>query len=436
MPEQKSTVKLVTLGCPKNTVDSEQLALQLQSNGWELTPESAEAEVAVINTCGFIDPAKRESVETILRAVEDKRRGLLRKVIVMGCLSERYMKELRAEIPEVDAYVGANRIDRVIAEIGGALKHELLGERLLSTPQHFAYLKISEGCDRPCSFCSIPLMRGRHVSKPFERVITEARRLALLGVKELIIIAQDSTYYGLDLYGKRRLAELLEALAAVDGIEWIRLMYAFPTGFPSDLLDQFGMNPKLCRYLDMPVQHCSDAVLSSMRRGISGTNLRGLIGRIRREVPDITLRTTLIVGYPTEGEREFGELCDFVREIRFDRLGVFAYSREEGTVAFDLGDPVPAGVKEARLATVMELQQAIAAEKNSSLIGSKVRVLVDSVEGDGAFGRTRADAPEIDDEVTIHDAGAIRVGQFCDVEIVDAEAYDLYAIPAGSGRVC
>ncbi len=429
MSDRRKTIKLVTLGCPKNTVDSELLSLQLQSNGWDLTPESDRAEIAIINTCGFIEPAKRESVETILQALEDKKAGRFRKVIVMGCLSERYADELRTELPDVDAYVGANKMDRVVRELGGALRKELLGERLLSTPGHYAYLKISEGCDRPCSFCSIPLMRGPHVSKPFERILTEARRLALLGVKEIILIAQDTTYYGLDRYGKRRLAELLEALAGIGGIEWIRVMYAFPAGFPADLLDQFARNPKLCRYLDMPVQHCSDVVLTSMRRGITGDDLRRLIERIRMAAPDLVLRTTLIVGYPGEGEREFRELCDFVREVRFDRLGVFTYSQEEGTHAFPLGDPVPADVKEERHAAIMELQESISAAANKRLLGRTIRVLVDRREGEGAVGRTPGDAPEVDNEVIIHGAEQLGIGNFHHVTVVDAEPYDLFAVP-------
>ena len=307
------TVRVITLGCSKNTVDSEELMRQLQGNDWTVSGEGGPADVAVINTCGFIEEAKKESIETILAAVERKRRGEFGKVVVMGCLSQRYAAALQTEIPEIDALVGANKIDAVVGTLGGETKHELLGERALTTPAHFAYLKISEGCDRPCSFCAIPLMRGGHVSKPLERVVLEARRLAALGVRELVLIAQDSTCYGLDLYGRREIAKLLREVSRVDGIEWIRLMYAFPSGFPEDLLEEIAVNPKVCKYLDIPVQHVSDRVLASMRRGITSEGLRTLIGKIRAAVPGIALRTTLIAGYPGEGEREFVELLEFVR---------------------------------------------------------------------------------------------------------------------------
>ena len=427
MPETNKTVNIITLGCSKNIVDSEVLMKQLQDNDWKFTPTSDGSDIAVINTCGFIEAAKQESIDTILQAVQLKKEGKLKKVVVMGCLSERYAEELKREIPDVDAYIGANKMDKVVLELGGNLKNELLGERMLTTPQHFAYLKISEGCDRPCSFCSIPLMRGVHVSKPMERVLTEAERLAALGVKELVLIAQDSTYYGLDLYGKRVLAQLLEKLSRINGIEWIRLMYAFPTGFPVDILDQLNGNPKLCRYLDMPVQHVADAVLSSMKRGISSKQLRVLIDDIRNRVPDITLRTTLIVGYPTEGEKEFSELCEFVKETEFDRLGVFTYSQEDGTSAFPLGDPVPQNVKDSRRDRIMEIQQEISMKKNIALVGKTAKVLVDQRVDGVAIGRTSRDAPEVDNEVTIHRADALRVGEFYDVEFTDAEEYDMFA---------
>lgn len=420
-------VNIITLGCSKNIVDSEVLMKQLQENDWKFTPTSDGSDITVINTCGFIEAAKKESIDTILQAVQLKKEGKLKKVVVMGCLSERYAEELKKEIPDVDAYIGANKMDKVVLELGGNLKNELLGERMLTTPQHFAYLKISEGCDRPCSFCSIPLMRGAHVSKPIERILTEAKRLAALGVKELVLIAQDSTYYGLDLYGKRVLAQLLEKLSLINGIEWIRLMYAFPTGFPVDILEQLNGNPKLCRYLDMPVQHVADAVLSSMKRGISSKQLRILIDDIRRRVPDITLRTTLIAGYPTEGEKEFRELCEFVKETEFDRLGVFTYSQEDGTSAFPLGDPVPLNVKEHRRDRIMEIQQEISMKKNIALVGKTARVLVDQRMDGVAIGRTYRDAPEVDNEVTIHRADALRVGEFYEVEFTDAEEYDMFA---------
>lgn len=427
MGKGKEKISVITLGCSKNVVDSEVLMRQLQDNRFDVRTDDGPAEVAVINTCGFIEAAKQESIDTILQAVDLKKQGKLKKVIVMGCLSERYAAELRKEIPGVDEFIGANKMDEVVRSLGGEYKYELLGERMLTTPRHVAYLKISEGCDRPCSFCSIPLMRGKHVSKPKERILLEARRLAALGVKELILIAQDSTYYGLDLYGKRVLAEVIEEIAAVDGIEWIRLMYAFPTGFPPDLLRQFARTPKLCRYLDMPVQHVSDSLLASMRRGITGKKLRKLIDDIRNGVPGIALRTTLIVGYPGEGEKEFRELLAFVRETRFERLGVFMYSREEGTSAYPLGDPVPQEVKTERYNAVMEAQREISLEHNTACLGKSLNVLVDASDGTTAFGRTEFDAPEIDNEVTIQQAKGIPVGHFHRVTIVDVDEYDLFA---------
>ena len=432
MPEKKEIINVITLGCSKNTVDSEVLMGQLSRNKFGLSADSEGADIAVINTCGFIEAAKQESIDTILQAVALKKEGRLKKVIVMGCLSERYAAELKKEIPEVDAYIGANKMDQVVLELGGDLKAELLGERLLTTPRHYAYLKISEGCDRPCAFCSIPIMRGSHVSKPMERIVLEATRLAALGVRELILIAQDSTYYGLDLYGKRVLASLLEQLGRVEGIEWIRLMYAFPAGFPTDILRQIADNPKVCRYLDMPVQHVSDPILASMRRGITSRQLRTLIGEIRETVPGIALRSTLIVGYPGEGEKEFQELLAFVKETEFDRLGVFLYSQEDGTTAFPLGDPVPHAVKEERHAAIMEAQQEIAFRKNQRALGTTMTVLIDSTENGAAVGRTAQDAPEVDNEVTIESAAGLIVGNFYPITIVEAEEYDLFGIPAAS----
>ena len=435
MAQNKGKINVITLGCSKNLVDSELLMSQLQHNQFDVLAQDGEADFAVINTCGFIEAAKQESIDTILQAVALKKQGKLKKVIVMGCLSERYADDLRKEIPEVDEFIGANKMDQVVKTLGGEYKYELLGERVLTTPRHFAYLKISEGCDRPCSFCSIPLMRGKHVSKPIDRVLLEARRLAALGVKELILIAQDSTYYGLDLYGKRVLAEVLEQLSAVEGIEWIRLMYAFPTGFPLDVLEQFNSNPKLCRYIDMPVQHAADPVLTSMKRGITSEKLRELIGDIRTRVPGIALRTTLIVGYPTEGEREFEQLLAFVKEMKFERLGVFTYSQEEGTTAFPLGDPIPHAVKAERYNIIMEAQREISRQNNARLVGTSVKVLIDSRQGEMAFGRTESDAPEIDNEVTVHSAPHAAVGHFQEVNIVDADEYDLFGVPAERARV-
>lgn len=426
----KKSIRMITLGCSKNSVDTEELMRQMDANGWAVSEDADEADIAVINTCGFIEAAKRESIETILAAVDRKKRGGFGRVVVMGCLSERYADELRSEIPEIDVIVGANKIDRVIGSLDGEWKHELLGERRLTTPGHFAYLKISEGCDRPCSFCAIPLMRGTHVSKPLERVLLEARRLASLGVRELILIAQDSTYYGLDLYGKRMIAKLLNELALIEGIEWIRLMYAFPSGFPEDLLHELSVNPKVCSYLDLPVQHISDRILTSMRRGITSSALRALLDRIRGKVPGIAIRSTLIVGYPGEGEREFRELIDFVKNFEFDRLGVFHYSREENTAAYGLGDPVPEEEKLRRRTEIMDLQKTISLRKNEALVGSLIRVLIDRREGDGFAGRTERDAPEVDNEVVVSGADAVSIGHFSDVRIVDAMEYDLFAVPA------
>ena len=424
---KKDKVKVITLGCPKNLVDSEILLRQLESNNLKLATDSDESDIAIINTCGFINDAKRESIDTILQAVQLKKEGRLKKVIVMGCLTERYSAELLKEIPEIDSCIGANKLGQVLSTLGFNFKNNLLGERHLTTPKHYAYLKISEGCDRPCSFCSIPIIRGKHVSKPMEQILSEAENLAAVGVKELIIIAQDSTYYGLDLYGKRILASLLERLGEMKGIEWIRLMYAFPTGFPMDVLEQFNSNRKLCRYLDIPVQHISDSVLSSMRRGIDSKELRLLIDKIRSKVHGISLRTTIIVGYPNESEKEFTELLNFVKEMEFDRLGVFTYSQEDGTASFDLGDPIPQKIKEERLNIIMEAQCEIAFRKNELLIGKSIPVIIDRMEGDTAIGRTEHDAPEVDNEVTITSAGNIRTGNFYNVEIVDTDAYDLFA---------
>jgi ribosomal protein S12 methylthiotransferase len=431
MESRRRTVSVRTLGCSKNTVDSEELMAQLDKNRLRLGHEHERADVAIINTCGFIEAAKKESIDSILEAVDQKKAGAVGKVVVMGCLSERYAAELRREIPEVDVFLGAGRIEDAVRAAGGEYKYELLGERMITTPAHFAYLKISEGCDRPCSFCAIPLMRGAHRSKPVERVILEARRLAALGVKELILIAQDSTYYGLDIDGARTLAPLLDRLAQVDGIEWIRLLYAYPSGFPLDVLEQFAAHPKICRYIDIPVQHFSDRVLASMKRGITGSGIRKLLGEIRSAVPGIALRSTLITGYPAEEEEDFRELLDFVREGAFDRLGVFTYSQEEGTAAYPLGDPVPQEVKEERRDMIMDAQREVSRSRNERLVGRTLRVLIDGAGEDGAFGRSEWDAPEVDNEVVVQGGAAIPQGSFCDARIVDADAYDLFAIPAG-----
>ncbi len=414
------------MGCAKNVVDSEKLMAQLQLSDVEITPTIEDADIAVINTCGFIEAAKRESIEMILAQVKRKSGGKLKKVYAMGCLTERYSKELTQEIPEVDAFFESNQISAVLEAVGANLKEELLGERTLTTPNHVAYLKISEGCDNPCSFCAIPIMRGKHFSRSLDAIVKEARGLAAKGVKELVVIGQDTTYYGLDIGGERRLPQLLQSVADLEGIEWVRLMYAYPAKFPLEVLDVIASHPNICKYIDMPVQHMADPVLKSMRRGISRRATVELIGKIRERVPGIALRTTLIVGYPTEGEKEFRELLDFVNEIRFDRLGVFTYSLEDGTTAFPLGDPIPAEEKTRRLNAIMEAQQKIAEENNQNLIGTTRRVIIDRVEGDQYIGRTRADAPEIDNEVYVTSAVHLRPGQFCDVEIIDATEYDLY----------
>ena len=429
MPEivQKSKINVITLGCWKNTVDSENLLGQLALNNATVVENVDDADTVVINTCGFIDAAKQESIDTIIEAVDRKADGKLKKVVVMGCLSERYKNDLVAEIPHVDAYFGTNQLQEVLKELDADYKYELLGERSLTTPSHFAYLKISEGCDHPCSFCAIPIMRGTHRTKPQEEILAEAYRLAAQGVKELILIAQDSTYYGLDLYGERRLDQLLEALCAVDGIEWIRLMYAYPAKFPREILPVMKRHPKICRYLDIPVQHASDEVLKSMRRGISNKALRDLLGSIKSEIPDIALRTTLIVGYPHETEADFQVLCEFVREMKFHRLGVFTYSEEEGTTAAPYGDPIPKEVKEARRATIMEIQKNISEERNERCIGTRVHILIDRHEASFAVGRTQWDAPEIDQEVYVKNGSRLRVGNFYEVNIVENSEYDLYA---------
>lgn len=422
----KQKVHVISMGCAKNTVDSEKLMAQLGRSDIELTTDPGAADVAVINTCGFIDAARQESVDAIIENVRRKADGSLRKVYAMGCLTERYGEALRKEIPEVDGFFGTDQLPAVLKELGAEFRKELLGERMLSTPSHVAYLKISEGCDNPCSFCAIPLMRGKHVSRPAEDIVSEAELLAAKGVRELVIIGQDTTLYGLDIHGSRSLAGLLEKVAAVPGIEWVRLMYAFPAKFPPDVLDVIAGNPKLCNYLDMPVQHVSDTVLKSMRRGISRRALLNLIEKIQVRIPGIALRTTLIVGYPGETAREFSELLSFVRAARFSRLGVFTYSQEEGTTAWPLGDPVPAPEKERRRAAIMEAQREISEERNEGLIGSRIRVLIDRVE-DGVFiGRTEHDAPEIDNEVYVTSDDALAPGMFVDTGITDATEYDLY----------
>lgn len=412
-------------------VDSEVLVAQAKANDFVVTESVDKADVLVINTCGFIEAAKQESIDHILQGVDLRKKGHLKKLLVMGCLSQRYQSDLQTEIPEVDRYFGTMHLPEILEELGGSYKYELLGERSLSTPSHFAYLKISEGCDNPCSFCSIPLMRGGHRSKPMEELLLEARLLRAQGVRELILIGQDLTYYGLDVDGKRTLAELLKRLSDI-GFEWIRLLYAYPAKFPMDILPVIRDRENICKYLDMPVQHVDTDVLKSMRRGVTEKRLRELIGMIRDEVPGIRLRTTLILGYPTETNDHFNQLLEFMRDIRFDRLGVFAYSQEDGTTAYDLGDPISRKEKQRRVAEAMNLQQDISLEKNLQLVGQRLKVLIDRIEDGVAYGRTEYDTPEVDNEVIIQtakdgfDVNGLTVGAFYHVEIMDAEAFDLF----------
>jgi ribosomal protein S12 methylthiotransferase len=430
---KKRKVHVVTLGCSKNLYDSEVLMGQLKANKFSVEHETDpdDAAVVVINTCGFIDNAKQESIDTILRYADAKKRGLVEKVVVTGCLSERYKDDLVKEFPEVDDFFGTRDLPMLLKSLGADYKHELVGERLLTTPRHFAYFKISEGCDRPCSFCAIPLMRGKHVSTPIETLVAEAKRLAAAGTRELLLIAQDSTYYGLDLYGKRRLADLLKALSDVEGIGWIRLHYAFPAGFPLDALDVMRERANVCKYLDMPLQHVSDRMLASMRRGTTKSKTEALVAEIRERVPGVALRTTLIAGYPGETRKDHDEMLKWVEETRFDRLGIFEYSHEENTHAFSLKDDVPAREKKRRAEAVMELQQGISREINERKVGRTFKVLIDRKEGSRFIGRTEHDSPEVDNEVHV-DAKKhyLRVGDFADLRVTAASEYDLTAEPA------
>lgn len=425
---KQNRINVVTLGCSKNVFDSEVLMGQLKANGMDAQHESPdESEIVVVNTCGFIDNAKEESVDTILRFAQAKEDGKIEKLFVTGCLSERYKPDLEKDIPNVDQYFGTRDLPRLLKALGADYKQELVGERLLTTPSHYAYFKISEGCDRPCSFCAIPLMRGKHRSTPIEDLVKQAKSLAEQGVKELIIIAQDSTYYGLDIYGKRNLAELLTKLSEVEGIEWLRLHYAFPTGFPEDVLDVMRDNPKVCSYLDMPLQHISTELLKSMRRGTTMEKTNALIHKIREQVPGIALRTTLIAGYPGETEEHFNEMKAWVEEFKFDRLGIFTYSHEENTHAFNLEDDVPEDVKQERADAIMEIQMGISNELNQKKIGTVQKVLIDRAEGEYFIGRTEFDSPEVDNEVYIHAPEQyLRIGDYVDVKINSAEDYDLY----------
>lgn len=426
-------INIVTLGCAKNWVDSEEIYTQLKANRLDVEHESTRpAEVVIINTCGFIDNAKQESINTILQYVEAKAAGMVEKVYVTGCLSERYRNELEAELPEVDAFFGTQELPRLLKTLKADYKHELVGERLLTTPMHYAYLKIAEGCDRPCSFCAIPLMRGKHRSQPIEILVQQAQNFARRGVREIILIAQDLTYYGIDLYGKRQLAELLRHLSDVEGIEWIRLQYAYPAGFPMDVLDVMKERSNICKYLDMPLQHAASSVLQRMRRGINRERTERLIQQIREQVPGIALRTTMIVGYPQETEAEFEEMLDFVEKMRFERLGVFTYSHEEGTHAHaNYPDDVPEHIKKIRADELMELQQGISLEHNQQLVGQRLKVLIDRKEGGYFVGRTEFDSPEVDNEVLIPAKDVyLRKGEFTQVYIQEATEFDLIAQPA------
>ncbi len=422
----------MTLGCSKNTVDSEVLLTQLKGNGIDASHESQkdDSNIVVINTCGFIDNAKQESIDTILRYVDAKQEGLVEKVYVTGCLSQRYKDSLELEIPEVDSWFGTRDLSRLLKQLNANYKHELVGERILTNPSHFAYLKISEGCDRPCSFCAIPLMRGGHISRPIEELVKEAKHLASNGTKELLLIAQDSTYYGLDLYKKRVLSDLLKNLSDVEGIEWIRLHYAFPTGFPLDVLDVMAERSNICNYIDIPLQHGSTKMLKLMKRGTTREKTTALIHTIREKVPDIAIRTTLIAGHPGETESEFGEMLDFVAQSRFDRLGVFPYSHEENTFSHTMKDDVPAHVKQERVDAIMDLQQRISLENNQKKIGNTYKILIDRKEGGQFIGRTEYDSPEVDNEVLI-DAreNYLRIGDFVMAKVVDASEFDLIAQP-------
>ncbi len=428
MSKAKDKISVVTLGCSKNTVDSERLMNQIKLNNLQLVDDPNEAGTVIINTCGFIEAAKQESIDTILNAVALKEEGKLKKVIVAGCLSERYKDDLIKEIPNVDAYFGTEKYESILKELGGELKYNLLGERVLTTPSHMAYLKISEGCDHPCSFCAIPLMRGKHHSKPIEDLVKEAEFLAKNNTKELVVIAQDTTDYGKDLYGKHALADLLNKLSEVEGIEWIRLMYAYPSKFPDEVINVLANNPKVCKYLDIPLQHISDDVLRSMRRGVTGKRTRELLYKLRKRIPDLTIRTTFIVGYPNETEENFKELCEFVKDVKFDRFGVFTFSVEENTTSFILGDSVSEEVKQKRKEILMNIQKDISLEINSGFIGKKLNVLIERIEGDFYIGRSYRDAPEVDGEILIlREGNKINPGDFYTVEIYDYDEYDLYA---------
>ncbi len=425
---------MVTLGCSKNVFDSEVLMAQLKANQFEVEHESSQddSEIVIINTCGFIESAKQESIDTIIRFAEAKADGLVSKVYVTGCLSERYKGDLEQEIPEVDAFFGTRDLPRLLKTLKADYKHELVGERILTTPNHYAYLKIAEGCDRPCSFCAIPLMRGKHASTPIEELVRNTKTLVAGGVKEIMLIAQDLTYYGLDLYKKRALSDLLKQLSDIDGLEWIRLHYAFPAGFPMDVLDVMNERKNICNYLDMPLQHGSTKILQAMRRGTTREKTEELVQAIRAKVPGIALRTTLISGYPGETEADFQEMYDWVERSRFDRLGIFTYSHEDNTHAFQFNDDVPQKIKQERADIIMELQSGISYELNQLKVGQTFKTLIDRAEGNYFIGRTEFDSPEVDNEVLLDKSKEyVRIGDFVDVTINSADHFDLFGTVAG-----
>jgi ribosomal protein S12 methylthiotransferase len=426
---KQNKINIVTLGCSKNLVDSEVLYSQLKANQFEVEHESKkdDSNIIIVNTCGFIENAKQESIDTILRYVEEKEAGNIDKLYVTGCLSHRYKDDLEREIPQVDAYFGTLELPNILKTLGADYKHDLIGERLITTPNHYAYLKISEGCNRPCSFCAIPLMRGQHVSKPIEQLVTEAKNLVKAGTKELMLIAQDSTYYGLDLYGERKLADLLRNLSDVDGLEWIRLHYAFPSQFPLDALDVMAERSNICKYIDIPLQHATDNMLKIMRRGITRRRTEEVIDTIRQKVPGIAIRTTLLVGHPGETESEYNQLTEFVKQMKFDRMGVFTYSHEDNTHAHTMEDSISEEVKEERAEELMAVQQEISEQINRQKIGNTYKVLFDRVEGGYFVGRTEYDSPEVDNEVLVDvKTNYARVGDFAQVHITSAQEFDLY----------
>ena len=423
----KQKIGIITMGCSKNAVDSERLMAQLRINDFEIVKDPNEADSLIINTCGFINPAKEESINTILEATALKKENKVKKVYVAGCLSGRYEVDLKKDIPEVDKYFGTEDYKGIVEELGGRLKTELLGERELTTPKHFAYIKISEGCDNPCSFCAIPLIRGGYRSVTIDELVAETKSLASKGVKELILIGQDTTEYGIDIYGKRNLNELLQKLSEVEGIEWIRILYTYPSHFPLEAIEEIAKNPKVLNYVDMPLQHISDNVLKGMRRGITKRKVIELVGTLREKIPNLTLRTTFIVGFPNETEKDFNELCEFVKDSRFDRVGVFNYSQEDDTTGFVLGDPISEDEKSKRNNKLMEIQNEISAEMNSSFIGRNMNVIIDSLEGDYYVARSERDAPEVDGEVLIEKDDDIVIGNIYNVKIIDYNDYDLIA---------